>query len=90
MTRLDGTTVVERYNAARGELVTAATMPGASHLAIGTGGIVFLVGRTIYTIRAGHPALLWRAATKPIGLSIEGRRVAWAASGRIKALTLPR
>src|SRR5512133_1310310 len=90
VTRLDGTTVVEIYDAARGELVTATTRPGATHVAIGTGGIVFVVGRTIYTIRAGQPVLLWRALTKPIGLSIEGRRVAWAANGRIRALTLPR
>ena len=88
--RPDGTLVIERYNAARGELVTATPMPGASHLGIGAGGIVFLVGKSIYTIRDGQPALLWRATKKPIGLSIEGRRVAWAACGRIKALTLPR
>jgi len=82
--------VIERYDAASGKLVTATTMPGASDLAIGTGGIVFRVDKAIYTIRAGRPALLWRAMTKPIGLSIEGRRVAWAANGRIRALNLPR
>jgi hypothetical protein len=82
--------VIERYDAARGELVATTPMPGALDLAIGTGGIVFRVGKTIYTIRNGRQVLLWRAATKPVGLSIEGRRVAWAASGRIKALTLPR
>jgi hypothetical protein len=88
--RSDGTTVIERYDAARGELVGTTTMPGALDLALGTGGTVFRVGKTIYTIRNGQPVVLWRAATKPIGLSMEGRRVAWAASGRIKALTLPR
>jgi hypothetical protein len=86
--RSDGTTVIERYDAARGELVGTTTMPGARDLAIGTGGIVFRVGKTIYTIRAGKTAALWRATTTPIGLSIEGKRVAWAASGRIKALNL--
>ena len=64
----------------------------ASDLAIGTGGVVYRVGRAIYTLRAGRPALLWRARVVPIGLSIEGRRVAWAANGvggsRIVALTL--
>jgi hypothetical protein len=88
--RPDGTIVVEHYDAAKGELVTATRMPGASTLAIGTGGIVFLVGKSIYTLHDGQPALLWRATVKPIGLSIEGRRVAWAALGRVKALTLPR
>jgi hypothetical protein len=88
--RADGTTVIERYNVSTTELLTATPMSGAANLAIGTGGIVFLVGKTIYTIHDGQPALLWHAATRPIGLSIEGRRVAWAAYGRIKALTLPR
>jgi hypothetical protein len=90
VTRLDGTTVIERYDAARGKLVTATTRPGAQHLTIGKGGIVFLVAKAIYTLRAGKPALLWRASAKPIGLSVEGRRVAWAVSGRVKALDLPR
>jgi hypothetical protein len=87
--RPDGTLVIEHYDAAKGELVTATPMPGASNLGIGRGGIVFLVGKSIYTLHDGQPALLWRATMKPIGLSIEGRRVAWAACGRIKALTLP-
>ena len=88
--RPDGTTVIERYDASSGEVLSATTMAGASKLAIGTGGTVFLVGKTIYTIRDGRPAVLWRATTTPAGLSIEGRRVAWAANGRIRALTLPR
>jgi hypothetical protein len=82
--------VIERYDAATGRLVTATAMPGASSLAIGTGGTVFLVGKSIYTLRNGQPKLLWRATMKPIGLSVEGTRVAWAACGRVKALTLPR
>ena len=89
VTRADGTTVIERYNASTEKLLSATQMPGATNLAIGTGGIVFLVGKTIYTLHDAKPALLWRATMKPIGLSIEGRRVAWAACGRIKALTLP-
>jgi hypothetical protein len=88
--RSDGATAIEQYDAPTGELVTATTMPGASNLAIGTGGIVFLVGKTIYTMHDGQPAILWRATNRPTGLSIEGRRVAWAVSGRIKALALPR
>jgi hypothetical protein len=90
VTRPDGTTVIEHYNVSTEKLLSATQMPGATNLAIGTGGIVFLVGKSIYTLQDGKPALLWRATTKPIGLSIEGRRVAWAACGRIKALTLPR
>ena len=90
VTRPDGTTVIERYNVSTEKLLSATQMPGATDLAIGTGGIVFLVGKSIYTLHDAKPALLWRATMKPVGLSIEGRRVAWAASGRIKALTLPR
>ncbi len=90
VSRNDGTTVIERYDAARDKLIGKTTMAGASDLAIGTGGIVFRVGKAIYTIRAGKTAVLWRTTTTPIGLSIEGKRVAWAASGRIRALNLPR
>jgi hypothetical protein len=90
VTRPDRTTVIERYNVSTEKLLSATQMPGATNLAIGTGGIVFLVGKSIYTLHDAKPELLWRATMKPIGLSIEGRRVAWAACGRIKALTLPR
>jgi hypothetical protein len=90
VTRPEGTTVIERYNAPTEKLLSATPMPGATNLEIGTGGIVFLVGKSIYTLHDARTALLWRATKKPIGLSIEGRRVAWAACGRIKALTLPR
>jgi hypothetical protein len=90
VTRPDRATVIERYNVSTEKLLSATQMPGATNLAIGTGGIVFLVGKSIYTLHDAKPALLWRATMKPIGLSIEGRRVAWAACGRIKTLTLPR
>jgi hypothetical protein len=57
--------------------------------------IVFNVGRRIYALdaRRGTPQLIATAAATPIGLSIVGRRVAWAEStptqSRIRALTLP-
>jgi hypothetical protein len=72
---------------------TTVVPAGATDLAIGI-GVVYRVGQSIYTIRAGHPRLLWRAQVTPIGLSLEGRRVAWAVNikgrGHIVALTLPR
>jgi hypothetical protein len=82
--------VIERYDAPSGRLVGATSMPGASDLSMGRGKIVFRVGNTIYLWWAvvKRPAILWRSLGKPIGLSIEGRRVAWAANGRIRALTL--
>jgi hypothetical protein len=89
--RMDGTTALEHYDAGSGALLTSTNVPGASSsLAIGSGGIVFLVNKRINTIRAGRPALLWRSTGYPIGLSIEGRRVAWAVNGRIRSLNLPR
>jgi len=93
MGRHDGTQAIERYNAASGALGATTVVPSsATDLALGTSGLVYRVGRAIYTIRTGHPALVWRAKAQPIGLSIEGRRVAWAVDlkgrGRIVALTL--
>jgi hypothetical protein len=92
--RHDGTKAVEVYDASNGLRKSATAVPAdASDLSIGTGGLVYRVGRSIYTIGAGGPRLLWRAQVTPIGLSVEGNRVAWAANvggrGRIVALTLP-
>lgn len=69
------------------------TLPvGASQVAIGTGGTIFRVGREIYRLRGRTPTLIARAASTPIGLSIEGKRIAWAMNikgrGRIVAVTL--
>jgi hypothetical protein len=68
--------------------------PSAADVSAGSGGIVFRVGRSIYVLSGRTPKLLARAPGTPVGLSIEGRRVAWAVNpkghGRIVALTLPR
>src|SRR6266536_1339327 len=90
--RQDGTQVIERYDAAKGALTASVVVPSAaSDLALGTGGLVYRVGRAIYTLRAGHPAIVWQDKAEPIGLSVEGRRSAWAVNikghGRIVALT---
>lgn len=90
----DGGTAIERYDARNGALIDRTQVAGASQLAIGSGGTVFLVGSTIYTLRSGLAQILWRPQGKPIGLSVEGRRVAWAVNigerGRIVTLELPR
>ena len=92
--RPDGSQAIERYGVNGGLEETTPVATTATDVSIGTGGIVYRVGRTIYTIRRSKPALLWRAKATPIGLSVEGRRVAWAVnlhgSGLIVALTLPR
>ena len=58
------------------------------------GGTIFRVRRNIYLLGPKGLRLLQRASGTPIGLSIEGRRIAWAVNikgrGRIVALTLPR
>ena len=92
VTRPDGTTAIERYDAARERLISTTSLPGATDLSIGTGAIVFRAGNTIYRWWdiGSRPSVLWRSLSTPIGLSIEGRRIAWAANGRIRALTLPR
>ena len=93
VTRSDGTTAIERYDAAHERLIARRARPplARTDLSIGTGAIVFRVGNTIYRWwNTARPAVLWRSPAKPIGLSIEGRRIAWAANGRIRALTLPR
>ena len=96
VTRPDGTTAIERYDAAHERLIAATSVPDATRdatdLSIGTGAIVFREGNTIYRWWniGSSPSVLWRSHGKPVGLSIEGRRVAWAANGRIRALTVPR
>jgi hypothetical protein len=92
--RHDGSRAIERYGP-DGALESAVPVAGtATDVSIGTGGTVYRVGRVIYTIRGTRPVPLWRAKATPIGLSVEGRRVAWAVnlngSGLIVALTLPR
>lgn len=93
--RHDGTTAVERYDARRGSLeVASAVSATASDLAIGPGGLVYRVDNAIYLLQTRQPTLLWRAKDEPIGLSVVGRRVAWAVNigprGRVVALTLAR
>ena len=89
-----GSQAIERCGVNGGLEETTPVATTATDVSIGTGGIVYRVGRTIYTSRRSKPALLWRAKATPIGLSVEGRRVAWAVnlhgSGLIVASTLPR
>ena len=62
------------------------------HLAAAGNRVVFRTGRTIRAIdlRTGRRTVLVVARSAPVGLLIEGRRVAWGEeAGRIRALTLP-
>jgi hypothetical protein len=94
--RADGTNAIERYNAKGGTFLGATPVPKAtaSRLSVSDAGVVYRVGNKIYLLGSGQPKLVWRASATPIGLSIEGRRIAWAVNikgrGRIVSLTLPR
>lgn len=94
--RPDETKAVDRYAARGGALLGTTAVPKAtaSILSSSSAGVIYRVGKSIYAIRAGASKLVWKATSMPIGLSIEGRRIAWAENvkgrGRIVALTLPR
>ena len=68
--------------------------PGRT-LAASGGRLTFHIGRTIYVLgaRRGRLRAVARASATPVGLSIVGRRIAWAENlrpgARIRAVTLP-
>jgi hypothetical protein len=92
--RHNGTKAIQLYSAATGSLVsTTPVRSTASDLAMASGRTVYRVGTGIYQLRNAMPSLVWRAKAAPVGLSIEGRRIAWAvnplrARSSIVALTL--
>lgn len=84
---------VDQFAIPNQSLVSAVPVPlGARDLAIGSGGTIFRLGRQIFVVRGKGTKLVARAAATPIGLTIEGRRIAWAENvkghGRIVAVTL--
>jgi hypothetical protein len=90
---------IERYSVTTGSLVgsTWVRRGTASRLDMSGSRIVYRIGRDIRLLEAktGATRLLWRTGTLfPIGVSIEGRRVAWAINkwkrGKIRALWLER
>ncbi len=90
---------IERDDAATGALIgaTAIESAAAADLAIGASRIVYRVGRAIWVLGAmnGQPRLLRTTSATPIGLSIEGDRVAWAENvsnrrARIQLVVVPR
>ena len=97
---VDGTRQIQLYDArsggywAEGGAGVFRKVPvTVTHVAVGTAGVVWAVGREIYLLRRQKVELIRHASGTPIGLSIEGRRVAWAVNlkggGRIVGLTLP-
>jgi hypothetical protein len=89
---------IEFHSPAGALLRTVAVPAGATSLSTTNTRAVFRVGRSIRTVpvAAGSATTLATAAATPVGLSIEGTRVAWAENvtisgvlrGRILALTV--
>jgi hypothetical protein len=92
--RPDGSKELERYNPRNGALLSTTPVPKAiaSELGVSSAGTVYRVGTKIYRLAGGAPQLVWKASGTPIGLSIEGKRIAWAVNlrghGRVMALDL--
>jgi Tol biopolymer transport system component len=80
-----------------GKLERSVSVPAVTDAELSTAGpwIVFRTGRTIRLLdaRNGRTSVLAVAREIPVGLSIEGRRVAWAEQttpSRIRAIFLPK
>jgi hypothetical protein len=95
--RGNGTRQIERYDATTGALLgSTGNIAVGNTLAAGANMFVYAVGgEKIEAVNAttGAQRVLAVSPAAPIGLSIAGKRVAWAVNahghGRILALTLP-
>ncbi len=93
----DGTRQIERYDATTGALLgtTGTIAVGDTLSAAGNTFVYAVAGEKIEAMDAttGAPQVLAVSPTPPIGISIAGKRVAWAVNahghGRVLALTLP-
>jgi hypothetical protein len=92
-----GSKRLEIANSSSGRVVASTTLPSgtANELALGGGTAVYRIGSRIHAfdVKRTSRLLAVAAGRKPHGLSVEGRRVAWAENsglrGRIKAVLLP-
>jgi hypothetical protein len=97
LTRSGGKTQIERYSRHTGRLIGRTSVPAttANELVMSDAKIVYHVRRSISLLdaRSGAHVLLAVAKANPIGLGIEGSRVAWAENfknrGRIMSLMSP-
>jgi hypothetical protein len=92
----DGTTAIERYDPTTGTLLGATIdVAAGDSLSVSGHTLVYAVGNTIEAMDAttGTQRVLAASPGPPIGLSVAGKRVAWAVNahgrGRVLALTLP-
>jgi hypothetical protein len=84
---------IRRYDVRTGEQRAALRVPSSTDVIdVDRRTVVYRAGHDVYVVGSSRRLRL-RAAAKPIGLSIEGRRVAWAENvggrGRIVAATAP-
>jgi hypothetical protein len=94
--RVNQTFVLSWYDIPSGKPAGSVPLPPTTSPAIsaGDGAIVFHAGRSIRWVDVATQTVhtLAKAASAPIGLSIAGRRIAWAENtdgrGRIRAITL--
>ncbi len=91
------TPVLELYEVGTGALVSRVAVPrGSGSLSAAGRHVVFRVGKAIWLldVTTRRKRVLARAAAIPLGLSLEGQRVAWAENigrgGRIRMVSLPR
>jgi Tol biopolymer transport system component len=93
LTRERGTSTFEIGGAVDRHVTTAGAVN--SELAASGNQLVFRIGRVIFVLdaRRGRPRVVARAASTPVGLSIVGRRIAWAEklgrTARVRAVVLP-
>ncbi len=78
--RPDGSKVIAHYGLGTGSFLDASDLLplGATSLSASPRGIVFRDGSGIYQLHGRRSRLVAVAKSVPIGLSIEGNRIAWA------------
>jgi hypothetical protein len=91
----DGTRTIERYSTATGALLGSTTVAAGDALVASGNTLVYAAGNQIEAMDAttGSREVLAASPGPPIGLSVAGKRVAWAVNahghGWILAVTLP-
>jgi hypothetical protein len=91
----DGTRTIERYSTANGDSLGSTPVAAGDQLVADGNTLVYAVGDQIEAMDAttGAQQVLATSPGPPVGLSLVGKRVAWAVNvhghGRILALTLP-
>jgi hypothetical protein len=86
---------IERYAVRSGRLIETVRVPdGAQDLDVGSGTVVYRVGNDIWRLTSHRTSPIAHTSVPPIGLSIDGGRIAWAENvgashaGRIQSVTL--